>query len=213
MTWFAEVVLVPAALLLSGSPPVERLRLALAERWDVPAERVAIEADSTALALLARARDLHITRVLAGGRIMFADASLQRARVRAGSRANVPVAAADLARGTLLDSAAVALREHITWGGVAPGSIIPIGWITTRALRAGDPLVPPAVAAPIAVRAGEEVRAVWQRGGIRLELVARAAGTGAVGDTVAVRTVNGRRLEGVITAPRELVLVGSEGKS
>ena len=69
--------------------------------------------------------------------------------------------------------------------------------LLVRALRG----LAPAVAVPDAVKPGDDVRIVYVSGPVELVLVGRAAGSGAIGETVAVRAETGRRLEGVIVAP------------
>lgn len=215
MTWSAEVLLAVAAVLclLPGEPPpVEQLRNALAARWDVSPDLIRFDTARARLVALADAHgELSINGVLTDGRVLIADADGRHLWVRAGVELRVPVAARDLPRGHVLDSTDVGMATQVAWGDARPPRTSPLGLVTRRALRAGDALLPPAVAVPLAVRAGEDVRAYWTRGDIRIEVSARAAGTGAVGDTVAVRTAGGRRLDAVVSAPREVVLVGSGG--
>lgn len=126
---------------------------------------------------------------------------VQQARFRAGVTEQVAVAARDLPRGIAIDTADVAWRDTIRWGPPARDPVHPAGWTTRRTLAAGSPLVPPAVAPPVWVRSGDDVTLIVVRGTLELSLAARAAGTGAAGDTIAVRAATGRRLTGTITAP------------
>jgi len=78
------------------------------------------------------------------------------------------------------------------------------GWVTRRAVRAGEVLREPAVAPPPVVRAGEPVEAVWAEDGIEVRIRGTALGTAAAGQRVAVRTENRKRIEGVAVAPGEV---------
>jgi flagella basal body P-ring formation protein FlgA len=57
------------------------------------------------------------------------------------------------------------------------------------------------VQAPLAVKPGQDVRIVYVHGPVELSLTGRAAGSGSIGERVAVRAETGKRLEGVIVAP------------
>jgi flagella basal body P-ring formation protein FlgA len=120
----------------------------------------------------------------------------------------VPTAARALPRGYTLTaedlvypSAAPSLtddRQPPTDDPVAPG------WVTRRAVRAGEALKEPAVSPPPVVRAGEAVEAVWVEGSIEIRIRGTALGTAAAGQRVAVRTEGRKRIEGVAIAPGEV---------
>lgn len=197
-----------ALLLLGSSPPIDSLRRTLAARWHVALDLVVVEADSTALADASPRGELQVTGVLSDGRVLFAGSPVFR--VRAGVYASVPVARRPLARGDVIDSTMIRLEPRIHWGGPAPERPLPLGWECARNLAQGDALLAPAVRTRPLVRTGDDVRAYWRRGAIRLELDAHAAGTGAIGDTIPLRTRTGERLRGVITAPQRVELISSK---
>lgn len=123
-----------------------------------------------------------------------------RVWLRAGVEVAEPVAARRLERDQVLDAADIATATKVRWGPPeARGPEVRPGWTTRRQVRAGEPLREPAVTPPLAVRTGEVVQAVWQRGGLALILPARALGSATLGARVLVRTESGRRLEGVAT--------------
>jgi flagella basal body P-ring formation protein FlgA len=181
-----------------------RVREAIADRWGVDAARVRIEW-ATPDALPENAATV---RLLGSG----ADANwvvsfegrngdvLARHRVRAGVELSVPVAARDLERAVTIVDADVRYDTKLQWG-PPPRSIdaAPYGWETRRRITAGEPLRAPAVAPPMLVRPGDDVSITFVRGGIAISLAGRAAGSGALGERVAVRASTGARLAGVIT--------------
>jgi flagella basal body P-ring formation protein FlgA len=78
------------------------------------------------------------------------------------------------------------------------------GWVARRAIAAGEPLRPPAVAPPDAVRHGQPVRVVYRESGLAITISGTAAADAPVGARVAVRVESGgraRRLEGTVVAP------------
>lgn len=103
-----------------------------------------------------------------------------------GSAAPLPgdsavVAARMLARGTVLT-----LDDLVGIDGRSAESL-PLGWVTRRIVRAGEPLRPPAIGRAPVLRAGSRVRAVATRGLVRITREGTAIGDGARGDTVLVR--------------------------
>jgi flagella basal body P-ring formation protein FlgA len=131
-----------------------------------------------------------------------AEGRAARLRLRAGTEAVVPVAAHDLERGVTLTAHDIALQPTVAWGppGRGEDEVAP-GWVTRRRIARGEPLVTPGVALPDAVKPGDDVRIVYVSGPVELVVMGRAAGSGAIGERVAVRAETGRRLEGVIVAP------------
>lgn len=132
-----------------------------------------------------------------------------RVWVRAGVERTEPVAARPLPRGVALGEADLEYRAAVAWGDpVEDAAEVEPGWVTRRAIGRGEVLRPPAVAPPPAVRAGETVRVVVRRGGVELTVPARALGSAAAGERVAVRTEAGRRLEGTAAGPGMVRLDG-----
>ena len=68
-------------------------------------------------------------------------------------------------------------------------------------VREGEALRTPAARPPLAVHTGKPVELVWRRNGVGVRAPGKAAGSGAVGAEVFVRTESGQRLRGVIVAP------------
>lgn len=123
-------------------------------------------------------------------------------RFRAGWTVSVPVAARGLSRGHEVTELDVAEASDVAWGPRdGDAGVRPVGWIAQRAVGRGEALRPPLVRPPLAVVSGRPVEIRW--GGSRVAVTApgRAAGSGAVGDTVFVRTAAGERLRGVAVAP------------
>jgi len=211
--WYAGLV---AALLLVAAPwpmsaqqpsVAEPVRMAIAERWGVDPAALRLEwssADDAASA--GTGASIHL---LAGGTdgVWYVDVEGEaggtaRLRVRAGMEAVEAVAARDLERGVALEADDIASEPAVRWGPPARAEeTVEPGWVTHRRIRLGEPLRSPAVAPAVAVKAGDAVRIVYTRGPVELVLAGKAAGSGRVGERVAVRTEMGKRLEGTIVAP------------
>ena len=177
----------------------------VARRWGVTGDRIQLAwshlRDADAL------RDGMTAKVLGTGRggqfaVTF-DGGERRlvATLRAGLRDTVAVASRYLARGTELEDGDVTWQETVTWGppqeaGPHPGP----GWMTRRAIEAGQPLTGTAVKPPLLVVAGEPVTLTWRSGSVQVAVEGTAAGSGALGDAVAIR-IPGRpgRLRGTVT--------------
>jgi flagella basal body P-ring formation protein FlgA len=108
------------------------------------------------------------------------------------------VAARDLARGETLTPEDIASAAAPA-GAATPASVV--GWMTRRVISEGEPLLPPAVAPPDLVKAGDPVEAVWRGRTIQLRVKGTAAGSAALGERVLVRVDARRRLEGVVIGP------------
>ncbi|MBX6365030.1 MAG: flagellar basal body P-ring formation protein FlgA, partial [Gemmatimonadetes bacterium] len=195
----------------------ERVRAEVAARWGVDPARVRLEwgpapaghapADTSSASLVGTG---------AGGVwIVDVDGGRARLSLRAGTVVQRAVARRPLARGATLTADDIALDSVVVWGepGAEPTSAVQPGWVVNRPLRAGEPLAPPAVAAPAVVRAGQRVRVAYVAGAIRLTLDAVAAGTAALGQPVAVRTAEGRRLEGVAVGDAEVRIDATPGRN
>ncbi len=218
MTCCVEILL--AGLLAAPVPaPVEaKVRAALCERWRVEGERL----DLSWMRPSGSVRDDAGVMLGGGGRegwlaVTFDSpgAPAQVARLRAGVRVSVPVAARDLTSGARLEAGDIAWSERTVWGppreaATLPGGGLPeAGWIVRRALSAGEPVEWPAVAPPLAVEAGSPVTLVWRQGGVRVTRAGIAMNGAMRGGWVQVR-VNGRadRFVGRATAMGEVDLAG-----
>lgn len=190
-----------------------KVRAAIAERWAVDRDRIRLD--------WGRVRDERLPPADASIRFIGSGAGgawvvsfepaagpALRVRVRAGVEVAVPIAVRDLERETVLRSDDFIYEETVRWG---PPEAVPSarpGWVTRRRVAAGQPLTAPAVAPPAVVEAGATVRAEWRNGTVTLTLPVRALGSAALGEPVAVRTENGRRLDAIATGPG-LVEIGS----
>jgi flagellar basal body P-ring formation protein FlgA len=119
---------------------------------------------------------------------------------RAGRR--LPVAARALARGVVLSESDISMVPHaeVPNGNVPNGETPNAGWVTRRAIAAGEVLRAPAVAPPTVVEAGRPVDLVWRDGTLELRLRGVAANSAPLGGRVAVR-VDRRRYEGIAAGP------------
>lgn len=111
-------------------------------------------------------------------------------RVRAGMKTPGVVAARDLSAGSELKPEDLSVEELITWGD-RPRHLTDISslvsWEVRRSVPAGTPLLPPIISAPVAIRSGEPVQLIWDRGLIRIELEAVAANNARLGESVRAR--------------------------
>jgi flagella basal body P-ring formation protein FlgA len=234
-----RLTVLTAALLLAGTAPAAaqsaprtgtapwappaaleaRVQQAVAARWGVEPARVRLEWGAVR-GDAAPAPDAAFELIGSGAAgswvVAFQGvtaAPALRVRLRAGAEVREPRAARDLERETTLADGDIAWTPAVRWG--APETEAPAvaaGWIARRRIATGEPLREPAVGPPLAVRAGELVQAAWSRGGISLTLPARAQGSGALGQRVALRTEGGKRLEGVVTGPAQVLIdVAPEG--
>jgi flagellar basal body P-ring formation protein FlgA len=118
--------------------------------------------------------------------------------------ADAPTAVRDLPRGHTLtvDDIAGADQRQPTAG----GDLAMAGWVTRRAIRAGEPLREPAVAPAPVIRAGEPVEAIWRQGGLELRVRGVALANAVAGQRVAVRLDTRRRLEGTAAGPGQVLV-------
>ena len=133
-------------------------------------------------------------------------------RVRGGRRVMRPIAKRRIDRGETLLAADIGLREEIAWGPSAPEAVeVREGWVAQRMLRPGDALESPAVRQALAVVSGRPVEIRWARGSVDITVPGTAAGSGALGSRVFVRTESGERLSGVVEAPGVVNVSESSG--
>lgn len=136
-------------------------------------------------------------------------ACVLRAQSRDQRPMRVAIATRDLATGSVLTDADMALKDTvIVWRWhTAPDTTRPAaGWVTRRAIAAGEVLRTPAVMAPPVVTTGAAVTAIWQDGPVRLVLTGTATNTAAIGAPVGVRIDRTRRLDGIAVGPNTVRL-------
>ncbi len=127
--------------------------------------------------------------------------------LRAGVVVREIVSREGLERGEVLETSHVAQRARIHWGG--PRQLddpARVGWVAQRRIRPGERLGPPALRPPDLVVAGGAVRILWARAGVEVTVEGKAAGSGALGEEVFVRTGTGERLRGVVRGPGTVVI-------
>lgn len=133
--------------------------------------------------------------------------------VRAGIVVSRPVARVNLARGQTLSASDIEYQPMIAWGPPDEDPPEPQdGWVAARVIDAGEILSPPVVRPPELVTSGLPVQLVWSSGALEITLSGRAAGSGALGERVFVRTENGHRLAGVVTGPGRVALIESNSR-
>lgn len=123
-------------------------------------------------------------------------------RVRAGVVDTIMLAARPLSAGSTLATHDLRPSSGVRWG--IPTQVIrpAEGWVTRRALAAGDELVPGSVEAPQVVHAGDQVRIEWHRGIVTVGLDGVALASAALGETVSVRIAQrGGQRRGKVTGP------------
>jgi flagella basal body P-ring formation protein FlgA len=124
-------------------------------------------------------------------------------------RITLTVAARALARGDTLRAEDIARRDTvITWRWSSAPDTTPAlpGWVTRRALAAGEVLRAPAVSAPPVISSGAPVTAIWQDGPLRLVITGVATNAATAGAPVGVRIDRTRRLDGIAVAPNTVRL-------
>lgn len=204
----------------AGVPRALAARVAqrFADEWKVPVEQVRLSwGVSTALApggedapfrVLGRGED--------GWFVIALDPAGSHAaavRVRAGVERPVLVATRALPPGVRLAGEDVREETRVRWGIPADDALTAPGpgWEVRRALRSGEVLVPPAVAAPPLVVAGQPVRLQWSRGGVEVSVVGIALNNARQGETVRARLEERpARLTGTVTAAGTAALASGE---
>ena len=118
-----------------------------------------------------------------------------------GVERTVPVALRALPRGTALTASDFERTATVVRPALRNAAAAESGWVTRRAVAAGEALVEPAVGPPALVASGQPVTFVADHAGVRLSIRGTAASSGALGDHIWVRLDAGRRLRGVVSAP------------
>lgn len=110
-----------------------------------------------------------------------------------------PIAARDLARGTVLAAADIAWSDSVQTRAAVRDSV-QAGWVARRSFRTGEVLEAPGVTPPDLVSSGDVVNVIYMAPGVAITVRGTAVGSGAKGDEVYVRLDNRRRLRGVVAA-------------
>ncbi|MEO6778136.1 MAG: flagellar basal body P-ring formation chaperone FlgA [Gemmatimonadaceae bacterium] len=125
-----------------------------------------------------------------------------RAQSTRAARTRVPVAAHDLARGTVLSPSDIRWADTtLSDGSVPEAAKVAPGWVARRVIRSGEILQQPGVAEPDLVTAGDAVDVIYSTPGVAIKVRGTAVGRGSKGDEVYVRLDNRRRLRGIIDGP------------
>ena len=128
---------------------------------------------------------------------------VSEAAARGMVRVRFTVATRALQRGDTLREADIAVVDtSIVWRwNTAPDTTRAVpGWITRRAIAAGEVLRAPAVGAAPVVKAGTQVKVIYQDGPVRIMLSGIATNNAALGAPVGVRIDATRRLDGIAVA-------------
>jgi flagella basal body P-ring formation protein FlgA len=124
---------------------------------------------------------------------------------RGVARISVGVATRALARGDTLTATDIAVVDTTIvwrWNTVAPDTLRAApGWVTHRAIAAGEVLRAPAVLPPAAIASGAAVTAIYRDGALRLVLTGIATNSAAIGAPVGIRIDRSRRLDGIAVGP------------
>jgi flagella basal body P-ring formation protein FlgA len=118
---------------------------------------------------------------------------------------SVALAARDLPRGITLEAS-----DFVMPAGSTVEAVGPLGWVTKRIVKQGDPLRAPAVAPAEVIRSGDTVQLVWSDGAIQMRITGKAMNSAAVGEPVNVRVDTKRRFEGTALATGEVRLDSPE---
>ena len=122
---------------------------------------------------------------------------------RGMARVRLTVATRALQRGDTLRAEDIAIVDtSIVWRWNTPPDTTRAqpGWVTRRVIAAGEVLRSPAVGAAPVVKAGTQVRVIYQDGPVRIVLTGVATSNAALGAPVGVRIDATRRLDGVAVA-------------
>ena len=149
---------------------------------------------------------LAVAAAIVGGTTAFTAQKIAAQNIAAQDSAatDAPRAARALARGTVL------APEHFENSpeGVAPDGA-PVGWITRRVIRAGEPLRPPAISRRPLIASGDSVGAHAVVGPVTVIRPATALTHGLEGDTLRVRLHRGPARLAVVLDPRTVRLLPS----
>lgn len=140
-----------------------------------------------------------------------ANATNINASLRADQRrVSVAVATRNITRGETLQATDIAVADTIItwrWNGLTPDTTrAQAGWVSHRAIAAGEVLRAPAVTPPPVITSGSSVKAIWQDGPLTLVMSGVATNTAALGAPVGIRIDRTRRLDGIAVAPNTVRL-------
>lgn len=125
-------------------------------------------------------------------------------------RVSVTVATRAIMRGETLQASDIAVTDTVItwrWNGIAPDTTrAQAGWVSHRAIAAGEVLRAPAVTPPPVITSGSTVKAIWQDGPLTLVMSGVATNTAALGAPVGIRIDRTRRLDGIAVAPNTVRL-------
>lgn len=197
-------------------PPAIAARVAdaLAQRWAVPASRIALAWGSAAR--LPRTGPELPFRLVGGDAAGWFAVVFEpeghpaiAVRVRAGVVESVTVAARPLARGARLAPDDLARIVRTSWGAPRPDSAGPTeGWVVRRAVAAGTAIDARVAAPPPLVSAGSLVRVEWAQGNLTLGFDAIALQDAALGATILVRQAGrSAAVRGTVIGPASVRLV------
>jgi flagellar basal body P-ring formation protein FlgA len=113
---------------------------------------------------------------------------------------HVAIATHALVRGAALTADDIEYRDSTVRMPADTNRVAP-GWVTRRAIAAGEVLRAPAVEAPAAVSANQSVEVEFNDENVRLTLRGIVSRTAPIGDHVTVRIESGRRVDGVVVGP------------
>jgi flagella basal body P-ring formation protein FlgA len=133
-----------------------------------------------------------------------ADTNAVAVRVRAGIERPVMVAARPLTAGAKLMPEDLREEVRVHWGTPAHDNALTaaVGWEVRRPLRAGEPLVAPALVAPPLVVAGQPVKFTWESGGVHVSVMGIALNSAREGELVRARLEERpARVTGTVMAP------------
>lgn len=189
----------------------------VADEWGIEPDAVVLEWGSLGSSIPAADASIELLGSGSSGhwvaRFDDADGGFSSIRLRAGHTSRRPVAARRITRGSVLSLDDIHRSESFVWGPPIPiDDPVQVGWVVQRVLGEGDPLVSPAVRAPLLVTSGGAVDIVWQSGAVRVRVSGTAAGSGGLGDEIRVRSANGKRMNGVIVAPGVVDVTGASAR-
>lgn len=135
----------------------------------------------------------------------------QNASLRSDQRrVSVAVATRNITRGETLQATDIAVADTVItwrWNGVAPDTTrAQAGWVSHRAITAGEVLRAPAVTPPPVITSGSTVKAIWHDGPLTLVMSGVATNTATLGAPVGIRIDRTRRLDGIAVAPNTVRL-------
>jgi flagella basal body P-ring formation protein FlgA len=156
--------------------------------------------------------------VTIGAVLLFMPSSLHgQQRMSNNTSSNVPssafrnaIAARPIARGTVLTAADIQWNDSATSPATRRADTtarVSEGWVARRAIRAGEPLTPPAVSRAEMVASGDAVNVLYRDDVVTLKMKGTAIGNGAEGDKIYVRLDNRRRFRAVVTGPNAVTIV------